>query len=186
MLSEYYHVWPAWGFAKPTQTVSTWNCMFRIPCLCFLQTPILEGFQENRNGFSFFMLRNLLFSSDVEIAPNTHFHRCASRTVLRNKPGFLHLSVKIFIVESLSMCFLFMFFEQNDPVSTISCFFLKYCDQQVNPSHSEKDHYLFINYELFIIHYLLLNLQKQAEGHTTIGFWACDLFTKAGKKKKKK
>jgi len=81
------------------------------------------------------------------------------------------------------MCFLFMFFEQNDIVFTTRFFLLKHCNQQVNLSHSEKDHYLFINYELFIIHYLLLNLQKQAEGHTTIGLFACDLFAKAGKKK---
>lgn len=78
-----------------------------------------------------------------------------------------------------------MFFEQNDPVFTASFFFLKHYYQQVNPSHCEKDHYLFINYELFIIHYLLLNLQTQAEGHTTIGLCACDLFIKAGKKRMK-
>lgn len=76
----------------------------------------------------------------------------------------------------------FTFFEQEDPVFTAIFSFPKHCYQLVNPSHFEKDHYLFINYELFIIHYLLLNLQKQAEGHTTIGLCACDLFLKAGKK----
>lgn len=92
-------------------------------------------------------------------------------------------SLKSFMIGPLSMCFLLLFFEQDDPVFTTSFSLLKYCDQQDNPSLSEKDHYLFINYELFIIHYLLLNLQKQAEGHTTTGLCACDLFTKAGKKK---
>lgn len=92
-------------------------------------------------------------------------------------------SLKSFMIEPLSTCFLLMFFEQNDTVFTTSFFLLKYHDQQVNPSLSEMGHYLFINYELFITHYLLLNLQKQAEGHTTTGLCACDLFTKTGKKK---
>lgn len=86
-------------------------------------------------------------------------------------------------MEALSVYLFFTFFEQNDPVFTAGFFFLKPCYQQLNPSHSEKGHYLFINYELFIIHYLLLNLQKQAEGHTTVGLCACDSFIKAGKKK---
>lgn len=158
--------------------------LFRTPCMCVLQTPFLEGFQENRNRVSLSSCLGtyfLVWRLKLYLIP--YSHREASRTVLRNKPGFLYLPLKNFVTEPSSMCFLFMFFEHNDPIFTTSFFFLKYCDQQVNPSHSEKDHYLFINYELFISHYLLLNLQKQAEGHTTIGLCACDLFTKAAKKK---
>lgn len=69
------------------------------------------------------------------------------------------------------MCFLFMFFVWSDPVFTTGIFILKYYDQQVDhtlKSHSEKYYHLFTDYELFIIHYLLLNLQKQA-AHSSHG-----------------
>lgn len=80
------------------------------------------------------------------------------------------------------MCFLLMFFGQNDPVFITSFFILKYCDQHVDSSHFGKYYYLFREYDLFITNYLLVSLQKQA-GYLTIGHFTCDLFAKAGMQK---